>query len=262
MATQEVTREDQQVETVRTVSSLVVVVEPVAGSSPGPLSVQPSIMAVDTAVRQTLPDFIKNTWNGHFQVITRKLHLVQSRKSFFVCFQGDCVSVGVTSLTMSAVLKDANGNQTEGLHGNTTIPFSGCWANYTDLAIFTSGRSPLLHNIFLGGLLSVVTVSIYLNFSPRFHRWKHEVGLYSEWMEGWVQNFLTQSSYNAISCGRHHGGWWQPQHLWLQSSCLVTVCVPAHAVEWSTPPAYETLNNHNTQCTLILYCLLIIYLWL
>ncbi|RXN34425.1 fibrocystin-L isoform X1 [Labeo rohita] len=103
VATQEVTREDQQVETVRTVSSLVVVVEPVAGSSPGPLSVQPSIMAVDTA--------------------------------------GDCVSVGVTSLTMSAVLKDANGNQTEGLHGNTTIPFSGCWANYTDLAIFTSGEN-------------------------------------------------------------------------------------------------------------------------
>ncbi|KAI2652983.1 Fibrocystin-L [Labeo rohita] len=103
VATQEVTREDQQVETVRTVSSLVVVVEPVAGSSPGPLSVQPSIMAVDTA--------------------------------------GDCVSVGVTSLTMSAVLKDANGNQTEGLHGNTTIPFSGCWANYTNLAIFTSGEN-------------------------------------------------------------------------------------------------------------------------
>ncbi|KAK2887447.1 hypothetical protein Q8A67_015675 [Cirrhinus molitorella] len=103
VATQEVTREDQQVETVKTVSSLVVMVEPVAGTSPGPLSVQPSIMAVDTA--------------------------------------GECVSVGVTSLTMSAVLKDANGNLTEGLHGNTTIPFSGCWANYTDLAILTSGEN-------------------------------------------------------------------------------------------------------------------------
>uniref|UniRef100_A0A8C1B8X1 PKHD1 like 1, tandem duplicate 2 n=1 Tax=Cyprinus carpio carpio TaxID=630221 RepID=A0A8C1B8X1_CYPCA len=101
VATQEVTREDQQVETVKTVSSLVMVVQPVAGLAPGPLSVQPSIMAVDRA--------------------------------------GDCVSVGVTTLTMSAVLKDANGNLAEGLQGNTTIPFSGCWANYTDLAIFTSG---------------------------------------------------------------------------------------------------------------------------
>lgn len=55
------TREDQQVETVKTVSSLVMVVQPVAGLAPGPLSVQPSIMAVDTVVRQTLPDFIKNT---------------------------------------------------------------------------------------------------------------------------------------------------------------------------------------------------------
>ncbi|XP_043073568.1 PKHD1 like 1, tandem duplicate 1 [Puntigrus tetrazona] len=103
VATQEVTREDQQVAVVKTVSSLKVVVQPVAGLSPGPLSVQPSIMAVDTA--------------------------------------GDCVSVGVTTLTMSAVLKDANGNPIEGLQGNTTIPFSGCWANYTDLAIFTSGEN-------------------------------------------------------------------------------------------------------------------------
>ncbi len=59
------------------------------------------------------------------------------------------MSVGVTTLTISAVLKDANGNPAEGLQGNTTIPFSGCWANYTDLAIFTSGGSPLLHKIFL-----------------------------------------------------------------------------------------------------------------
>ncbi|XP_016121968.1 fibrocystin-L-like, partial [Sinocyclocheilus grahami] len=103
VATKEVTRDDQQVETVRTVTSLVVVVQPVVGLSPGPLSVQPSIMAVDAA--------------------------------------GDCVSVGVTTLTMSAVLKDANGNPAEGLHGNTTIPFSDCWANYTDLAIFTNGEN-------------------------------------------------------------------------------------------------------------------------
>ncbi|KAA0710211.1 Fibrocystin-L Polycystic kidney and hepatic disease 1-like protein 1 [Triplophysa tibetana] len=100
-ATQEVTRADQQMESVRTVSSLLMVVQPVAALYPGPLSVQPSIMAVDS--------------------------------------EGNCVSVGVTSLTISAVLKDAKGNPVQGLSGSTTILFSGCWANYTDLAIVTSG---------------------------------------------------------------------------------------------------------------------------
>ncbi|XP_051526679.1 fibrocystin-L-like [Myxocyprinus asiaticus] len=103
VATQEVTRANQQVETVKAVSSLMVVVNPVVGLNPGLLSVQPSIMSLDS--------------------------------------EGNCVSVGVTSLTISAVLKDANGNPKEGLYGNTTIPFSGCWANYTDLAIFTSGEN-------------------------------------------------------------------------------------------------------------------------
>nr|XP_055075552.1 fibrocystin-L-like [Misgurnus anguillicaudatus] len=101
VATQEVTREDPQVESVSTVSSLIIVVQPVAALYPGPLSVQPSIMAVDAG--------------------------------------GNCVSVGVTSLSISAVLKDANGNPAEGLSGNTTILFSGCYANYTDLSILTSG---------------------------------------------------------------------------------------------------------------------------
>nr|XP_055075127.1 fibrocystin-L-like [Misgurnus anguillicaudatus] len=101
VATQEVTREDPQVVSVSTVSSLIIVVQPVAALYPGPLSVQPSIMAVDAA--------------------------------------GNCVSVGVTSLTISAVLKDANGNPAEGLSGNTTILFSGCWANYTDLSILNTG---------------------------------------------------------------------------------------------------------------------------
>lgn len=82
-----------------------------------------------------------------------------------------------------------------------------------------------------------------------FHRWELEVGLYSEWMEGWVQIFHTQSSYNAVFRGRHHRESWIPQHLWLQSSCLVTVCVSAHAAEWSISPANETLINPNTQCT-------------
>nr|XP_055075555.1 fibrocystin-L-like [Misgurnus anguillicaudatus] len=101
VATQEVTREDQKAVSVSTVSSLIIVVQPVAALYPGPLSVQPSIMAVDA--------------------------------------EGNCVSVGVTSLTISAVLKDANGNPAEGLSGNTTILFSVCWANYTDLSILNTG---------------------------------------------------------------------------------------------------------------------------
>lgn len=56
-----------------------------------------------------------------------------------LCLQGDCVSVGVTSLTISAMLKDAQGNPEGGLYGNTTIPFQSCWANYTDLAINSTG---------------------------------------------------------------------------------------------------------------------------
>nr|XP_055075128.1 fibrocystin-L-like [Misgurnus anguillicaudatus] len=101
VAAQEVTREDPQVVSVSTVSSLIIVVEPVAALYPGPLSVQPSIMAVDA--------------------------------------EGNCVSVGVTSLSISAVLKDANGNPAEGLSGNTSILFSDCWANYTDLSILNTG---------------------------------------------------------------------------------------------------------------------------
>ncbi|XP_073714829.1 fibrocystin-L [Misgurnus anguillicaudatus] len=101
VATQEVTREDLQAVSVSTVSSLIIVVQPVAALYPGPLSVQPSIMAVDA--------------------------------------EGNCVSVGVTSLSILAVLKDAFGNPAEGLSGNTTILFSGCWANYTDLSILNTG---------------------------------------------------------------------------------------------------------------------------
>uniref|UniRef100_A0A3P8VF56 PKHD1 like 1, tandem duplicate 2 n=1 Tax=Cynoglossus semilaevis TaxID=244447 RepID=A0A3P8VF56_CYNSE len=49
--------------------------------------------------------------------------------------EGNCISVGVTTLTVTATLKDATGNPVEGLEGNTTIKFSSCWANFTDLAI-------------------------------------------------------------------------------------------------------------------------------
>ncbi|XP_053349466.1 PKHD1 like 1, tandem duplicate 1 [Clarias gariepinus] len=106
VASQVVTREDPPVQTVSSVSTLKVVVEPVAGFYPGLLSVQPGIMALDQ--------------------------------------QGDCVSVGVTSLTISAMLKDVQGNAVGGLSGNTTIPFQDCWANYTDLAINTTGMNMTL----------------------------------------------------------------------------------------------------------------------
>ncbi|XP_073714826.1 fibrocystin-L [Misgurnus anguillicaudatus] len=101
VATQEVTREDPQVESVSTVTSLIIVVEPVAALYPGPFSVQPSIIAVDA--------------------------------------EGNCVSVGVTSLAISVELKDAYGNPVQGLSGNTSILFNGCYANYTDLSILNTG---------------------------------------------------------------------------------------------------------------------------
>uniref|UniRef100_A0A4W4EJY7 Polycystic kidney and hepatic disease 1 (autosomal recessive)-like 1 n=1 Tax=Electrophorus electricus TaxID=8005 RepID=A0A4W4EJY7_ELEEL len=101
VAGQQVTRESPAVSTLSSVSALRVVVDPLAGLQPGLLIQQPCIMAVDQ--------------------------------------QGNCVSVGVTSLTILATLQDAQGNQVSGLSGNTSIPFSGCWGNYTDLAISTSG---------------------------------------------------------------------------------------------------------------------------
>ncbi|XP_070248855.1 fibrocystin-L [Myotis yumanensis] len=85
------------------VSSLSVISQPVAAQLGQPLSQQPSVKAVD-------PD-------------------------------GNCVSVGITSLTLKAILKDANDNQISGLGGNTTIPFSSCWANYTDLTLLRTGKN-------------------------------------------------------------------------------------------------------------------------
>lgn len=58
--------------------------------------------------------------------------------SFFL--KGNCVSVGITSLTLKAVLKDSSNNQVDGLRGNTTVPFSNCWANYTDLTPHRTGE--------------------------------------------------------------------------------------------------------------------------
>uniref|UniRef100_A0A667XGZ1 PKHD1 like 1, tandem duplicate 2 n=1 Tax=Myripristis murdjan TaxID=586833 RepID=A0A667XGZ1_9TELE len=103
VATTEVSRDEPEVSFVSSVSNLLVIVEPISGEYVGPLYQQPSLMAVDE--------------------------------------EGNCVSVGVTSLMVTATLKDSSGNSLDGLEGNTTILFSGCWANYTDLSIVSSGEN-------------------------------------------------------------------------------------------------------------------------
>ncbi|XP_029299003.1 LOW QUALITY PROTEIN: PKHD1 like 1, tandem duplicate 1 [Cottoperca gobio] len=102
-ATGEVTRKEPTVSYVSSVSDLLLMKEPIAGVFVGPLFQQPSLMAVDE--------------------------------------QGNCVSVGVTTLTVTASLKDSSGNRVGGLEGNTTILFSTCWANFTDLSILDSGEN-------------------------------------------------------------------------------------------------------------------------
>ncbi|TKC41541.1 hypothetical protein EI555_014575, partial [Monodon monoceros] len=84
-------------------SSLSVITQPVATQLGQPFSQQPSVKAVDS--------------------------------------DGNCVSVGITSLTLKAILKDSSNNQISGLSGNTTIPFSSCWANYTDLTLLRTGKN-------------------------------------------------------------------------------------------------------------------------
>lgn len=102
-ATGEVTREDPEVSYVASVASLLLIEEPIAGEFVGPLYQQPVLMAVDE--------------------------------------QGNCVSVGVTTLAVTASLKDSSGNSVSGLDGNSTIQFSTCWANFTDLSIINSGEN-------------------------------------------------------------------------------------------------------------------------
>ncbi|XP_059206673.1 fibrocystin-L-like isoform X1 [Centropristis striata] len=102
-ATAEVTREEPKVSYVSSVDDLLLIEEPIAAEFVGPLSQQPSLMAVDE--------------------------------------QGNCVSVGVTTLTVTTSLKDASGEKVDGLEGNTTILFSTCWANFTDLSIQNGGEN-------------------------------------------------------------------------------------------------------------------------
>ncbi|KAJ0054901.1 hypothetical protein NL108_007111 [Boleophthalmus pectinirostris] len=106
VATVEETREETTVSYVSSVSELLLIEEPIAGVYVGPLSQQPSLKAVDE--------------------------------------KGDCVSVGVTTLTVTASLKDAGGNAVDGLQGNTTIKFKTCWANFTDLGLSNSGTPHIL----------------------------------------------------------------------------------------------------------------------
>ncbi|KAL1767893.1 fibrocystin-L isoform X2 [Sigmodon hispidus] len=85
------------------VSSLSVAAQPVAAQAGQPFPQQPSVKALD--------------------------------------LEGNCVSVGITSLTLKAILKDSNNNQVGGLSGNATIPFVNCWANYTDLIPHRTGKN-------------------------------------------------------------------------------------------------------------------------
>uniref|UniRef100_A0AAQ5X4Y6 Polycystic kidney and hepatic disease 1 (autosomal recessive)-like 1 n=1 Tax=Amphiprion ocellaris TaxID=80972 RepID=A0AAQ5X4Y6_AMPOC len=103
VATEEVTREEPETSYVATVSDLLLMVEPIAGEFVGPLSQQPSLMAVDE--------------------------------------KGKCVSVGVTTLMVTASLKNSSGSSVDGLEGNSSILFSSCWANFTDLSIASSGEN-------------------------------------------------------------------------------------------------------------------------
>ncbi|KAJ8267697.1 hypothetical protein COCON_G00128690 [Conger conger] len=103
VASEEVSREEPAPSFVSTVARLQVMVQPESSGHPGLLIQQPSVVALDE--------------------------------------EGNCVSVGVTSLTLTAKLKGSNSSSVWGLQGNTTVAFEGCWANYTDLSINTAGEN-------------------------------------------------------------------------------------------------------------------------
>uniref|UniRef100_A0A3B3X637 G8 domain-containing protein n=1 Tax=Poecilia mexicana TaxID=48701 RepID=A0A3B3X637_9TELE len=103
VAAEDVSRDQPKASYVSSVARLLLIQDPVAGEAVGPLLQQPVLMAMDD--------------------------------------QGNCVSVGVTSLTVTASLKNTSGNPVGGLDGNVTIRFSSCWANFSDLSILTSGEN-------------------------------------------------------------------------------------------------------------------------
>ncbi|XP_063306348.1 fibrocystin-L-like [Pelobates fuscus] len=91
----------------KTVSKLVVIVQPVAGKSGQPFIQQPSLMAQDS--------------------------------------NGNCVDVSVSAMSLTANLKYSNNTYaTGGLSGNTTILFTNCWANYTNLVLNLPGKGYML----------------------------------------------------------------------------------------------------------------------
>ncbi|MBN3294523.1 PKHL1 protein, partial [Polypterus senegalus] len=98
-----VTRNSQTPQHLSTLAGLVIVTQPMAGQTSGLLTQQPCIMAVDSS--------------------------------------SNCVSVGVTSFVITASLINSNNQIIAGLQGNVTIPFSGCWANYTDLSLTVNGTN-------------------------------------------------------------------------------------------------------------------------
>ncbi|XP_056378576.1 fibrocystin-L-like isoform X2 [Hyla sarda] len=104
VAAQEVNRTQESTGSyLATVSALKVIQEPVAGIPGERLSQQPSVMAVDS--------------------------------------NGNCVSVSVSSMTLTATLKYSNGSTvSNGLKGNVTVAFDSCWANFTDIVLLLPGK--------------------------------------------------------------------------------------------------------------------------
>ncbi|KAG9339164.1 hypothetical protein JZ751_024022 [Albula glossodonta] len=103
VASEEVSREEPTLSFVTSVAKLMVVVQPMSSGLPGLLVQQPCVMALDE--------------------------------------EDNCVSVGVTSLTLTAALKRLDNRSESGLQGNTTVSFKSCWANFTDLSISTAGEN-------------------------------------------------------------------------------------------------------------------------
>ncbi|XP_061110160.1 fibrocystin-L-like isoform X2 [Conger conger] len=106
VASEEVSREEPAPSFVSTVARLQVMVQPESSGHPGLLIQQPSVVALDE--------------------------------------EGNCVSVGVTSLTLTVKLKGSNSSSVWELQGNTTVAFKGCWANFTDLSINTAGENMVM----------------------------------------------------------------------------------------------------------------------
>ncbi|KAJ8273405.1 hypothetical protein GJAV_G00101260 [Gymnothorax javanicus] len=106
VASVEVSREEPTVSFLSSVYKLQVVVQPASSGTPGLLSQQPSVKVVDE--------------------------------------EGNCMAVGVVSLRLTASLKGSDSASVSGLEGNTTMPFEGCWANFTDLSINTTGENMMM----------------------------------------------------------------------------------------------------------------------